>query len=92
MNDVAAANVAPPRDVHLDVMEQVDATGIDLHRMTKLADSGAHALCKMPHCDCVITNSALGKWLAWLEIASDDDLAIRWFVAMLPSMFVFPSA
>lgn len=69
-----------PRDVPSDVMEQevasvsngdgvdVDldnAADVDLYGMKRLADGGAHALYEMPHCNCIINEPALKKWLDW---------------------------
>lgn len=76
----APPSASTPREVPSDVMEQAvanvsngdgadvdldDAADTDLYGMRKLADGGAHALYQMPHCNCIINEPALEKWLDW---------------------------
>lgn len=76
----APPSAPTPREVPSDVMEQAvanvsngdgadvdldDAADTDLYGMRKLADGGAYALYQMPHCNCIINEPALEKWLDW---------------------------
>lgn len=65
------ATATAPRDVPSDVMESavanVDTTNINMYGMKRFDGGAAGVLFKMPHCTCVINDSALKKWRDWVD-------------------------